>query len=290
MTQTRAPQLQADAKHDLTAQIIRLQKKLLLGFLIPGLVVIVLGVYAVRLSSRLEQVEALEQTDFIERFYKDARNLPWAIDRYNQLLTTHRSPLVLARLGNLYFERSRTEGGGFNPRDVELAQNALYEANDLHRKNEKREFWEAFATLTYIELELTVRETDKKKRLKGETKVLQMGEKALILSRRSGSEETYDAQTMNNLAWVYATSENDGIRNVARAKEYAQKAVDLTRRRNADYLDTLAEVSRRDGKDEQALKLLQEARAIKQLLNRGYISERTEEGVQTVGSNRRGGP
>ncbi len=63
---------------------------------------------------------------------------------------------------------------------------------------------------------------------------IETGEIALGLDR-------LDGQTLNNLAWVYATSPSSEIKDYARAKEYAKRAVELTNRQNASYLDTLAE-------------------------------------------------
>jgi tetratricopeptide (TPR) repeat protein len=48
------------------------------------------------------------------------------------------------------------------------------------------------------------------------------------------------AGALNDLAWLLATTKDDAVRNGARAVELATKACELTRQRNADYLDTLA--------------------------------------------------
>ena len=45
----------------------------------------------------------------------------------------------------------------------------------------------------------------------------------------------------NNLAWLYATAEDPGVRNPSQALEHAQRAVSLSRSRQPEYLDTLAE-------------------------------------------------
>jgi tetratricopeptide (TPR) repeat protein len=44
----------------------------------------------------------------------------------------------------------------------------------------------------------------------------------------------------NDLAWLLATTANDSVRDADRAGELAARACELTRDRNADYLDTLA--------------------------------------------------
>lgn len=45
----------------------------------------------------------------------------------------------------------------------------------------------------------------------------------------------------NNLGWLYATAEDPQFRNPAQALEHAQQAVSLSRSRQPEYLDTLAE-------------------------------------------------
>jgi len=45
----------------------------------------------------------------------------------------------------------------------------------------------------------------------------------------------------NNIAWLYATADDPQFRNPAQALEHAQRAVSLSRSRQPEYLDTLAE-------------------------------------------------
>ena len=49
------------------------------------------------------------------------------------------------------------------------------------------------------------------------------------------------AETYNNLAWLYATSEDPHFRNPEQALELARHAVELTQWNQATYIDTLAE-------------------------------------------------
>jgi tetratricopeptide (TPR) repeat protein len=44
----------------------------------------------------------------------------------------------------------------------------------------------------------------------------------------------------NNLAWLYASADNEEIRNKTKALEHAKKAAELSREKNAEILDTLA--------------------------------------------------
>lgn len=233
-----------DGTSDLTVQITRLQRtlasRLLLGFAVPLAVILVLAGYAYQLSSRLKEVEALERVNFIERFYRDTRNLAWAIEQYDDLLKRYRSPHVLVRLGNLYFERSKPGGpGSLDPDDVELAVKTLEAANTLHVERARVELWEALALLNYIHLEVAQTQTDRTRRVERERESIRTGERALALNARS------DGQTYNNLAWIYATSPHAEIRDLKKAERYAVKAVEITRWRNRDYLDTLDEVHRR---------------------------------------------
>jgi membrane associated rhomboid family serine protease len=72
-----------------------------------------------------------------------------------------------------------------------------------------------------------------------------------------------DADALNNVAWVYATSRNPAIRNPAAALEYARKAVSLGKDRpNANHLDTLAEAYYVNGEYEDAVKTEQQAIAV----------------------------
>jgi Tfp pilus assembly protein PilF len=49
------------------------------------------------------------------------------------------------------------------------------------------------------------------------------------------------AEVHNNLAWLYATSEDPKFRNPHAALDHARLAVDLTRWKQPEFLDTLAE-------------------------------------------------
>ncbi len=50
-----------------------------------------------------------------------------------------------------------------------------------------------------------------------------------------------EAQAYNNLAWIYATVQDSSFRNPEQAIQYAGRAVELSRERNASFMDTLAE-------------------------------------------------
>jgi tetratricopeptide (TPR) repeat protein len=49
-----------------------------------------------------------------------------------------------------------------------------------------------------------------------------------------------DVHLLNRLSWILATARDDGARDGARALAFARRAVELTRRQDADSLDSLA--------------------------------------------------
>lgn len=63
-----------------------------------------------------------------------------------------------------------------------------------------------------------------------------------------------DAAAHNNLGWLYATCEDEKLRNPAAALEHAQKAVDLSKGRVAAFVDTLAEALYVNGKFSDAVR------------------------------------
>ena len=69
-----------------------------------------------------------------------------------------------------------------------------------------------------------------------------------------------DANTYNNLAWIYATSEE--FRDLSKAQAYAEKAVALTKEGQSNFLDTLAEVYFVQGDPERAFATLRMAKAV----------------------------
>jgi membrane associated rhomboid family serine protease/Flp pilus assembly protein TadD len=63
-----------------------------------------------------------------------------------------------------------------------------------------------------------------------------------------------DAAVHNNLAWLYATSEDEQFRDPQGALEHAQKAVELSQWRQATFIDTLAEALYVNGRYAEAVK------------------------------------
>jgi rhomboid protease GluP len=63
----------------------------------------------------------------------------------------------------------------------------------------------------------------------------------------------------NNLAWLYATSEDPTFRDRRAALEHAQRAVELTNWKDAGYVDTLAESYYANGNYQEAVKVQEKA-------------------------------
>ena len=68
-----------------------------------------------------------------------------------------------------------------------------------------------------------------------------------------------DAEVYNTLAWLLATSTQDGLRNAQRAKELALTACELTRYQEPNYVDTLAAAHAEGGEFDEAMRLQQKA-------------------------------
>jgi hypothetical protein len=233
-------------------------------------VIAVLTVYAYSLSTRLKEVEALEQISFIERSYRDSRNVTWAIDQYTRLAAQHRRPAVLVRLANLYFERARrgdTAVPTFDSQDVALAIDTLNEANILHERAGRGESWEAYTTLTAVYTALAEQETEPARKRALEMAAIRAGEASLKLNQ-------FDGDTHNNLAWIFAISASEDVRDLHRAEGLAARAVEYTQRRNRQYLDTLAEVYRRSEQSKLAGEVFREALQKQPGVKDPYLEER----------------
>jgi rhomboid protease GluP len=70
------------------------------------------------------------------------------------------------------------------------------------------------------------------------------------------------AVARNNLAWLLATADDTRYRNPAKALTQAQKAADLSRWREASFIDTLAEALYVNGKYQQAVETQKKALAL----------------------------
>jgi serine/threonine-protein kinase len=150
---------------------------------------------------------------------------------YEEIAKTHPSASVLARLGVLYFQA--------DPKNEKAAIETLDRAKGLDPNN-----WEVYRSLTYI-YTATNRPKD----------AIEAGQKALALN-------DVDSGTYNNLAWSFATTSDENLRNLQLAETYALKAIDLTRDKHAEYFDTLARVYVAKGERDQAIQAFRSAIAL----------------------------
>jgi len=70
---------------------------------------------------------------------------------------------------------------------------------------------------------------------------------------RAVQQQPDDVSNQNNLAWLYATAKDEGVRDKLKALEHASKAVALSKEKNAGVLDTLARVYFINGKVKEAI-------------------------------------
>lgn len=214
------------------AQVDKAAQRLLLIFLVPLIVIGGLATYTVYLSFRLAQVEHITQKlellidqTLIERRFLRGLNYEWSIRQYEQLAKKpNLDPNILIRLAGLYISR-----GGET--EKQKGVRVLKQAEALYPKH-----WEIYSLLTYVYL--LAPETERE--------ALRVAGKGLELN-------PFDAETHNNIAWLYATTEDKALRNLEKAEHHALEAVQYTLGRKAEYLDTLAEIyfrqaeTRRDG-------------------------------------------
>jgi tetratricopeptide (TPR) repeat protein len=167
----------------------------------------------------------------IDRYLEMEGNYIWAVRGYEEIAKTHPSASVLARLGVLYFQA--------DPKNEKAAIETLDRAKGLDPNN-----WEVYRSLTYI-YTATNRPKD----------AIEAGQKALALN-------DVDSGTYNNLAWSFATTSDENLRNLQLAETYALKAIDLTRDKHAEYFDTLARVYVAKGERDQAIQAFRSAIAL----------------------------
>src|SRR5262249_16895749 len=136
MSANRSPRLRRPWRSDVTGLQERLAFRLLLVFLVPVAVIIVLGVYAYRLSARVDEVEVLERVSYIDRIFADTNSAHWARTTYESVPVRHPgSQRILMRLGALYQEDGKPDAA------VDSLQRAI--ALDPNE-------WEVYSTLSYV--------------------------------------------------------------------------------------------------------------------------------------------
>jgi tetratricopeptide (TPR) repeat protein len=70
---------------------------------------------------------------------------------------------------------------------------------------------------------------------------------------RAVQQQPDDVSNQNNLAWLYATAKDEGVRDKLKALEHASKAAALSKEKNAGVLDTLSRVYFINGKVKEAI-------------------------------------
>ncbi len=208
-----------------------LGRRLLWLLILPFALTTIVVVMFYTLSSRLTDVEVLTKQITIERYLALDNNLPWAVDQYEQLTKLRKSAAILARLGYLYFAADRNH------------EKKAIETLDAARALDPQ-YWETYRSLTFI-----YAATNQTRN------AIEAAEKALQFNDA-------DANTMNNMAWAYATTKEPELHDLQKAREYAEKAVALTKGKKPTFLDTLAEVYFQAGEQARAKELLKRAIAI----------------------------
>jgi len=191
----------------------RLGKRFLWLLVLPFLVMVVVVIWFYVLSARLFDVDDLTQELTIEKTLNQDQNIRMAIDQYEKLAETRKSASLLARLGILYFQL-----------DSEKYKNEAIQKLEMAQRLEPGA-WLTYRYLTYV---YTNTGDEKKALVAGEYELKQLNK--------------YDAATYNNLAWVYATSNDETIRNLELAEKDANEAKMLTRGKSTEILDTIAKI------------------------------------------------
>jgi len=71
-----------------------------------------------------------------------------------------------------------------------------------------------------------------------------------------------DVSIQNNLAWLYATAKDEGVRDKLKALEHASRAAALSKEKNAGVLDTLSRAYFVNGKIKEAIETEKKAIAL----------------------------
>jgi tetratricopeptide (TPR) repeat protein len=165
----------------------------------------------IEINNQISDVQVSEKVIQIESILIKDNNYAWGIREYENVVKSHASAPILARLGTLYLLA--------NQNDSMRALALVSEANRIDPVA-----WEPYRALTFIYTTI-----DKPK------EAIEAGKKAIALN-------ALDANAYNNLAWVYSNAKDDQYRDLNVALTYANNAVRLTNERDPDYLDTLAKV------------------------------------------------
>ena len=208
-----------------------LGRRLMWLLMVPFVMTGVLVYMFVKIDSHISEVATSEQLIHIESVLAEDSNYAWGIREYEIIAKSHNSAPILARLGTLYFLS--------NPKDPDRALAKLEEA-----KRADPQSWEPYRELAFVYTSI-----DKPQ------EAIEAGTKAIELN-------SLDANTYNNLAWIYSHAKDSKYRNLKLALIDANKAVSYTNDNYPQYLDTLAEIYIKLGGSDskrRALELLKKA-------------------------------
>jgi len=209
-----------------------LGKRFLWLLIVPFVLTALMLIALFFLTQRVTDVEALAKRIDIDRYLQLEGNYAWAVRGYEEIVKTHPTSEILARLGLLYFQA--------DPKKNEKIAIATLERARLLDSNN----WALFRSLGYIYTAI-----------KEPKKAIEAGQKALALNN-------LDSGTYNNLAWTYATAEDNDLRDLQSAETYALKAIELKQNRQAEYFDTLAQVYVEKGDRDRAVQAFRRAIAL----------------------------
>jgi len=81
---------------------------------------------------------------------------------------------------------------------------------------------------------------------------------------RAVQQKPDDVSIQNNIAWLYATAKEEGVRDKLKALEHASRAAALSKEKNAGVFDTLARVYFINGKVKEAIETEKKAIELEQ--------------------------
>ncbi len=188
-----------------------LGRRLMWLLLLPSVMTLLLFYMFVRIDNHVSSIETTEKLINIENIVNRDNNYAWGISEYETIAKSHRNAPILARLGALYFLA--------DPTRPDRALAVIMEAERADPQS-----WESYRALAYVYSTI-----DKPK------EAIEAGAKAIALN-------SWDANTYNNLAWVYSHSRDSQYRNLNEALRDAKIAVEYTKGKFPDYLEALAQV------------------------------------------------
>lgn len=91
--------------------------------------------------------------------------------------------------------------------------------------------------------------------------------------------EPKNAMVMNDLAWIFAGTKDNKLRNPQQAVEYAQKACELTDYQDPSILDTLAKAYASAGNFEEAVTVLEKALKLADSANKSELAKKIQKRI-----------